>query len=234
VSLDNEDILFWQEPAREDIPGNMQLILQGNYSRTQTILVQKRKAYDKLIALGANPQIVQLAGVVYPFVKENHHRPHALICTNSDHIIQCQKFVEGLPQLHFHIAAITEMSPRLMRMGQYDNVSLYPGITMELLDELFETCDYYLDINEGSEIVSAVYQAFLHNQLVYAFTQTVHNRDYIPDEHCYSLQQGSEMMEEIRSILEDANRLEEHLKLQREFALAETAESFREKIEKRC
>lgn len=225
-----EDILFWQEPARGDIPGNMQLILQENASRTQTILVQKRKAYDKLIALGANPQIVQRVGFVYPFVKENRHRPEALICTNSDQIAHCQKLVEALPQLHFHIAAITEMSPKLMRMGQYDNVSLYPGIKMERLDELFASCDYYLDINHGSEIVSAVYQAFLHNHLLYAFVETIHNRDYIPDEHCYPMEKVEELIADLRSVLEDADRMEVHLQLQHEFALAETEESFGEKI----
>ncbi len=32
-----------------------------------------------------------------------------------------------LPQIHFHTAALTEVSSKLMEMGRYDNVSLYPG-----------------------------------------------------------------------------------------------------------
>ena len=32
-----------------------------------------------------------------------------------------------MPQMHFHVAAITEMSSKLMSAGQYDNVSLYPN-----------------------------------------------------------------------------------------------------------
>ncbi len=35
--------------------------------------------------------------------------------------------VKALPQMHFHTAALTEMSSKLMGMGRYDNVSLYPG-----------------------------------------------------------------------------------------------------------
>mgnify|MGYP006968294658 FL=1 len=49
-----EDVLFWQEGARNDIPGNMQLILSGQSRRARTIYVQKKSSYEKLIQLGAS------------------------------------------------------------------------------------------------------------------------------------------------------------------------------------
>ena len=57
-----------------------------------------------------------------------------------------------------HIGAITEMSTTLMGLGKYDNVKLYPTITQE--DQLF-TCDIYLNINKGGEIVNAIERAML-------------------------------------------------------------------------
>lgn len=39
----------------------------------------------------------------------------------------------------FHVAAITEMSSKLMSAGQYDNVSLYPNVKMSVLDSLLRS-----------------------------------------------------------------------------------------------
>lgn len=220
------DILFWQEPERKDIPGNMQIILNGQASRTARIYVQKRKAYDKLLELGADPAIVRKKGFIYSFKKENRHMPQALICTNSDRLEQCRRLAEALPQLHFHIAALTEMSPRLMSMGACDNVSLYPGVKMDVLDELFDQCDYYLDINYEGEIVSAVYQAFLHNQLIFAFRETIHNRDYVAEEHIYPASQVQQMIADLGAVLADNGLARVHLKKQKDTALAETVEDF--------
>ena len=51
------DILFWQEPVKSDIPGNMQMILQGQSSRVAKILVQKKHAQDRVPSLGAETGI---------------------------------------------------------------------------------------------------------------------------------------------------------------------------------
>ncbi|ORP87478.1 accessory Sec system glycosylation chaperone GtfB, partial [Vibrio cholerae] len=68
--------------------------------------------------------------------------------------------VETLPDFKFHIAAITEMSDKLMQLDQYANVHLYPSINIDRVNELYQLCDIYLDINEGNEILNAVEQAF--------------------------------------------------------------------------
>ncbi len=122
-----QDLLFWQEPVGDEIPGNMQIILKRQAGRTGTVYVQKKQAYDKLLALGADPQIVQEKGFVYPFQRKNLHRPEALICTNSDQIEHCGELVSALPQMQFHIAALTEMSSKLLSLGSCPNVHLYPA-----------------------------------------------------------------------------------------------------------
>lgn len=223
-----EDVLFWQEPVGDSIPGNMQIILNGQSSRTGRIMVQKRNSYDRLLELGASPSMVHRLGFVYPFKKENGHKPEALICTNSDRIAECQKLVEALPEMHFHIAALTEMSSKLMSMGTYDNVTLYPGIKRTILDELFEKCDFYLDINYESEIVSAVRQAFLHNHVILAFQETIHNRNYIAMDHIYKLDQVDQMIMELKALKEDPAYLEKHLIMQHAWACAENTEKYQE------
>ena len=118
------DVLFWQEAARNDIPGNMQMILDGNSKRTRTINVQKKDSYEKLIALGASKDMLKPLGYVYDFIGQNEYKNEALICTNSDRIEKCEELIRELPQMHFHIAALTEMSSKLLALSQYENVSL--------------------------------------------------------------------------------------------------------------
>ena len=220
------DILFWQEPMRDDIPGNMQSIFNGEASRTAMVMVQKRKSYDKLIELGADQNMVHKLGFIYPFVKENACKPEALICTNSDHIEHCEDLVKALPKMHFHIAALTEMSAKLTGLDAYDNVSLYPGIKTAILDELFEICDYYLDINHESEIVSAVRKAFLHNHLIFEFKETMHNADCVAEEHIYPAGEWERMRIDIETAIADEKKLKKMLQKQKKAALSETVKSY--------
>ncbi len=221
------DVLFWQEPIGTQIPGNMQSIFNGEAGRTAQVMVQKRQSYEKLLALGAPADKVHKLGYIYSFEKENRHRAEALICTNSDRIERCEEIVTALPKMHFHIAAITEMSSKLLSVGVYDNVSLYPGIKMDILDELFEKCDYYLDINHESEIVSAVYKAFLNDQLIFAFEETVHNRTYVAQEHIFQSKQAERLITDIENAMADDSVMERYLQKQHEAAFVETEESYR-------
>lgn len=152
------------------------------------------------------------------FIKENTHRLEVFICTNSDQIEHCEELIKIFPQMHFHIAAFTVMSPSLMNMGIYDNVSLYPCISGEHLEYLFEICDYYFDINHQSEIASAVHRAFQHNHLIFAFEETVHDRKYVANEHIYPVKDFDRMVSDIRALMEDGKLLEQHLERQRKMA----------------
>ena len=218
-----KDVLFWQEPVENEIPGNMQIILNGNATRTQQIIVQAREAYDRLLSLGADASILSLRGFVYPFKRENLNRREILICTNSDQIAHLKELIEGLSNMHFHIAAITEMSSKLMQMGNYANVTLYPGVKMYILDELFAKCDYYFDINYGNEIVSAVNRAFLNRQMIVAFQNTIHNKEYIAEEHIFGMDNYVELVQFVNRLSKDKELLQRHLQTQEQWALAETS-----------
>jgi len=220
------DILFWQEPINNEIPGNMLGILNGTSRRSTRVCVQRRDSYEKMLALGAPADIVSPLGFIYPFVKENQGKKEALICTNSDNIAELNKIVEALPEVHFSIAALTEMSSKLMSMDKYKNVSLYPGVKMKVLDELFAQADFYLDINHESEIVSAVEKAFLHNHLIFAFKETLHNPRYVAQEHIFTKDKANELILELRAVMGNTALLNEYLERQKAFAMLETKETY--------
>ena len=101
-----------------------------------------------------------------------------MIVTNSDQIEHIEILVESIPMVTFRIAAVTEMSSKLLALLAYPNVVLYQNASPQKIQELYQQSDLYLDINYGSELLDAVRQAFEHNMLILAFDQTAHNRSY--------------------------------------------------------
>lgn len=225
-----KDILFWHEPVHDEIPGNMQIILNNQATRTRRIYVQRRQSYERLIELGANPDIVRELGYAYSFVRENQHRPEILICTNSDRIAHINELVQAVSGMHFHIAAFTEMSSRLMSVGEYANVSLYPNVKEKVLDSLFDKCDIYLDINYESEIADAVHRAFLNNQLIVGFEETMHNAYYTADTNTFAETDYLDMAESLNIVIQKPSMIDEALKLQREWALTASAADYKEVV----
>lgn len=228
---DKDNILFWQEIAEDDIPWNMKLIINEETGCRYRIMAQTRTAYDRLVELGMPIGKVQRLGFLYSYEKENSHKPEALICTNSDRIEHCEELIQRLPQMHFHIAAVTGMSPLLFALKKYDNVSLYPGAEQSVLMELFAKCDYYFDINHYEEIVSAVFRAFMNNQLIFAFEETAHNREYVACEHIYPADEFERMLADAQAVMVNENTMKEHLGRQHEWALAETRESYKDMLD---
>ena len=214
-----EDVLFWQEGARNDVPGNMQLILNGRAKRTKSIYVQKKDSYGKLVELGASREVLKPLGFAYAFERENTFQNEALICTNSDRIEKCEELIKALPQMRFHIAALTEMSSKLMSLSQYPNVTLYPGARTAKIMKLFDACDYYFDINYETEIMSAVKQAFLHNQLILGFKKTLHNRAYIAAEHVFD--KHEEMIAFLNKVMGQEDMIKRQIDLQKNAAMSE-------------
>ena len=95
-----------------------------------------------------------------------------------------------------------------------------------MLDELFKKCDYYFDINHRGEIVSAVYRAFLNKQLIFAFQETAHNRDYIASDHIYSIDEFDRMVSDAQRVMENENVMNMYLDKQWMDAMVETKESY--------
>lgn len=99
---------------------------------------------------------------------------------------------------------------------------------MKVLDELFLEADFYLDINYESEIVSAVEKAFLHNHLIFAFKETLHNAFYVAGEHVFTIDKANELIIELKAAMGNTALLKERLTRQQEVAMLETKETYLE------
>lgn len=213
LNKDGQDMLFWQEPIQDSIPGNMLLLLNKQSRRPAKVVVQDRVTYERLVDLASPEQREQIVyvGFLYPFKETRPMKAEALILTNSDQIEQLESLIVGLPNLHFHIGAITEMSSRLMAVGNHANVTLYPNISMDMVRELYQKTSIYLDINHGGEILSAVRTAFEHRLLIFAFAETAHAKAYLAKENCLASSQVEVLIAKIRRLLnqpgEEVSRL---------------------------
>ena len=221
-----EDILFWQEGVRSDIPGNMSYILNGNANRTSKIYVQKKESYEKFISLGVNPTICKPLGFIYSFLETQKKENTALICTNSDQIEKLKEIVEACGEIEFHIVALTEMSSKLIAFERYKNVNLYPTCKESTILKLFNFCSYYLDINHANEIVDACKEAFLHNCLLLSFKNTCHNKKYVLKDCCFD----SFKVQNLIETLKNKDAYETLLKEQRTSAMSQNIEDYNDII----
>ncbi|MBF0787138.1 MULTISPECIES: accessory Sec system glycosylation chaperone GtfB [unclassified Streptococcus] len=226
LNEEGEDILFWQEKIGDHVPGNMRLILSGSAKRTKKIIVQDKDSYDKLLQLLSleEQQKVSYLGYIYPSQSENHNQKDILILTNSDQLEGLETLVSQLHDFRFHIAALTEMSQRLTSYGDVPHVTLYPNVAPRQVEKLLQICDIYLDINHGSEILSAVRQAFEHNLLIAGFKNTLHNPSFVLREATFS----SEEPEKLANWLRAQSYLKDLVKRQRNESGQELVESYRD------
>ena len=152
---------------------------------------------------------------MYDYQKSNNYNKQVLNLTNSDDLPNLEEIIRQCEDYEFHIGAITEMSPKLMGLGKYDNVKLHPTITQAKIDRLFQTCDVYLDINKGGEIVNAIERAMLHNQLILAYDETAHRRSFMLKEY-YKARRTSTINDILNEIAKEPSVFKERVNAQQE------------------
>lgn len=132
---------------------------------------------------------------------QNEAKAEALILTASDQIGKIEELVYELPGMTFHIAAHTLMSDKLKKLEEQENVNLYPCVSQEALDTLWDRCDFYLDINHWYEIYDAVNTAHQNNLLIMGFENTLHHRELLVNGCIYPEQEYKKMVLVIEYIL---------------------------------
>lgn len=132
---------------------------------------------------------------------QNETKAEALILTASDQIEKIEELIYELPNMTFHIAAHTLMSDKLNKLGEQENVNLYPCVSREMLDTLWSRCDFYLDINHWYEIYDAVNTAHQNNLLIMGFENTVHYRELLVNGCIYQEQEYKKMVLVIEYVL---------------------------------
>ena len=223
-----EDVLFWQEPIGEELPGNMIAAMKLT-NRNVRIAVQDKQVYEKIQNLVAPEEksYSHNLGYIYDYQRLNNMNPEALILTNSDQLEQIEELVTKLPNVHFHIGAITEMSSYLMGLNRFANVSLYPNIRPARVAELFEKCDLYLDINISDEILNACRTAFENNMLILSFETTCHNHRFVAESHIYPVENVSAMVGKIQGVLSLPSEMEAALAKQKQAANQADLETYK-------
>lgn len=224
-----QDLLFWQEPLEQEIPANMRQILENQALRTKQIIFFARSAYEFVKAhLPAAATVdLQLLGYLYPHRRLNHGGQKILIMTNSDQLEQIEPLIKELPGFEFNIAAITEMSAKLMSLQRYENVHLIPNASPTVTEQLWQTADFYLDINHQAEIKNAVRTAFTNNLLILGFENVLHAPRYVAENHRFKPVEFHQLAALIKKCQLDPNFLQQQLKLQRLVANEVSAADYR-------
>ncbi len=225
------NILFWQEPVGEDIPGNMKAILTGGTGGIEKIIVQRADAAEKIASLPVDQSRFGRLGFIYDISGENLARPEVLILTNSDQIERLDELTVRLPNVNFHIGAVTEMSSRLMAFERRSNVTLYPVITYPTVEYLRESCDFCLDINRGGEILNSVRSAFVSNQVILAFNQTMHNQYFVSPENRFESSDWEKLAQRLESLVGNPEAVTRALAAQTKHANASSPEEYRQVID---
>lgn len=210
-------VLFWQEQSGGNVPGNMKQMLD-NKSQQNTVIIPDKNEYQSIIE-NIEPQYhssIAQSGYLYDYQKTNKYSKRILNLTNSDDIPNIEILIQTLPEFEFHIGAITEMSEKLMHLDQYPNVTLYPTITKAMTNELFNSCDIYLDINRGGEISNAIERAMLSNQLILAYDETAHRREFIARNNIVPQTNYAQLTNILTDIGTDKNHFKERLEHQKQ------------------
>lgn len=215
LSESGNDSIFWQGDITPEIMKHMENAL-AKEKRNFKIILPSPSAYEKVIELideQYKNRIFQ-SGYVYRFVKENRHSNQVLTLTNSDQIPHLEEIVQAHPNLEFHVAALTEMSMKLLSLNKYDNVNSYPNAKRQKFISLYKSCDIYLDINKGNEILDAVRAAFDYNLVILGYNETSHNKDVTPENNLFEEAQFEILSSILRDIVAEPSHLEQRLRQQ--------------------
>ena len=71
----------------------------------------------------------------------------------------------------------------------------------------------------------------MHNHLIFAFQETVHNREYVAEKQIYPAAEFERMVSDISAVLRDEKVMRKRLEGQHEYAMAETKKTYMKMLE---
>ena len=162
------------------------------------VLFPNQGLLDKYInRIGENGYRFYAVPEVY---SRNYAKGEVLILTASDQLERIEYLIHELPDVMFHIAANTQVSNNLYKLAEQSNVKVYPQISKQDLNMLWDKCDFYLDINYYREIYDAVDSAHQKNLLIMGFENTLHDRELVAEECVFSRADREKMALTIKSL----------------------------------
>ena len=172
--------LFWQEPMRGDVPGNMATELE------QPRALERIVFFDEPLrqkVAGRYPEttldLTYLSHIGQFADKPDYDPRRAFTLTNSDQLPVLVELLEAFPDVTFSVAALTLMSERLHALARaYPNLTLTPTINHTKIAEELARASVYLDINAGAHVLDVVPAAYYLNLVVLAVAPLAKAPDY--------------------------------------------------------
>ncbi|PTJ16605.1 accessory Sec system glycosylation chaperone GtfB [Staphylococcus succinus] len=233
MNISGNDVLFWQEQSGGSIPGNMKLIFNADMARQFKIIVPEHAEHQTLTnsMQAFEKTCVFKSGYLYDYVKRNDYTQNALIMTNSDQLEHIESIVAAVPYVSFHIAALTDMSSKLLNLSQYNNVKLFPTVDEDTIQALYEKCDVYLDINEGKEIVDALRKALDYDMLIMGYESIAHNRTVTAIENLFTKEDEAQaLIQALHKIYKRRKVFNQRLQFQKEHINEVSVQLFNHKL----
>ena len=197
----SHELIFQEEVFVNSIPDNLQYVIHN--SDKISISVTNRSTYSIL----ENMCKVQFMMLLVPSKSDLGSFKDVLITTQTDQLTSIEDFVEQLPELEFHIAAPTQMSSKLFDLNKYSNVHLYPNISNNNLDDLFNQCGVFLDIAMSPTVFDANRRA-LENSLLRVGLIGVSTGKYISDANLFSLRSLDSLIDYLREVTSTEDKLQ--------------------------
>lgn len=195
------ELIFQEEVFVNSIPDNLEYVIHN--SDKISISVTNRSTYSIL----ENMCKVQFMMLLVPSKSDLGSFKDVLITTQTDQLTSIEDFVEQLPELEFHIAAPTQMSSKLFDLNKYSNVHLYPNISNNNLDDLFNQCGVFLDIAMSPTVFDANRRA-LENSLLRVGLIGVSTGKYISDANLFSLRSLDSLIDYLREVTSTEDKLQ--------------------------
>ena len=73
-------------------------------------------------------------------------------------------------------------------------------------------------------------RAFLNNHLILAFKETLHNRDYVAEEHIYPADEMAKMLADVEAAMSDVKVIKKYLQKQKKAAMSETVKEYQANV----
>lgn len=178
-------------------------------SMWEHVLFSNGELFDQYVGMGGkNGHRCYTIPEEYP---ANTAKREALILTASDQLEGIEYFIQELPEVTFHIAANTQVSDKLSNLGKQQNVRVYPQISKQDLNTLWDQCDFYLDINHYQEIHNAIDTAHQKNLLILGFENTVHCRELVNEALLFPQTAKEIFMSTIKELISHPKLMQEKL-----------------------
>jgi accessory Sec system glycosyltransferase GtfB len=207
--LDNQTNILLFESADEYIQYLKEPIL---HRESQRILLMNNES-SKIYATAVSKPTYMIRYVS----KKRRALPkelHALTMTASDQVEGLAELAQANPQITFHVAACTKVSPALLAYERYENVKIYPNIPLQKMSELFSSSSFYLDINHFGEVYDAIATAACMPLLIMGFEDTLHNPAYILPEYVFSAGDHQSFTKALHRLSNDPQLYSDHLSSQ--------------------